>query len=191
VVVGEHCQVNIGAALSHDVHLVSLLTIGAGANLSGRVRLGDGVFVGVGASISNDVTLASGVVVGAGATVLADVMTPNAVVHPQHLRRAANGGEHRFSSSATRRSAVINLSTRCSRETLVCSSIIDAILIALPSTVESNWKSIAQTTFGASASMGGIDDTPARFRGPCTRSCSPSSRHERWTFSLLTSQRSS
>ena len=52
-----------------------------------------------------------------------------------------------------------------SSETRVCSSIIDAILMALPSMVESNWKSIAHTTFGASASIGGIEDTPARFRG--------------------------
>jgi hypothetical protein len=44
-------------------------------------------------------------------------------------------------------------------------SIIPAILMALPSVVESNWKSIAHTTFGASASMGGIDDTPVRLRG--------------------------
>jgi hypothetical protein len=43
---------------------------------------------------------------------------------------------------------VIDLSTRSSSDTRVCSSIIDAILIALPSTVESNWKSIAHTTFG-------------------------------------------
>jgi hypothetical protein len=34
--------------------------------------------------------------------------------------------------------------------------------MALPSIVESNWKSIAHTTLGASASTGGIDDTPAR-----------------------------
>ena len=66
----------------------------------------------------------------------------------------------------------------------VCSSIIDAILIALPSTVESNWKSIAHTTFGASASIGGIEDTPARLRGLCTRTCRPSSRRSRWTFYL-------
>jgi hypothetical protein len=32
----------------------------------------------------------------------------------------------------------------------VCSSTIDAILMALPSVAESNWKSIAHTTFGAS-----------------------------------------
>ena len=48
--------------------------------------------------------------------------------------------------------AVIERSTTCSSETRVCSSIIDAILIALPSTVESNWKSIAQTRWRAARS---------------------------------------
>jgi carbonic anhydrase/acetyltransferase-like protein (isoleucine patch superfamily) len=76
VVVGEHCQVSIGATLSHDVYLASFVTVGPGAHLAGRVRLGDGVFVGIGASISNDVTLAPGVVVGAGATVLASDRAP-------------------------------------------------------------------------------------------------------------------
>ena len=60
-----------------------------------------------------------------------------------------------------------------SSDSRVCSSIIDAILMALPSMVESNWKSIAHTTFGASASTGGIEDTPARLRGLCTRTCRP------------------
>jgi hypothetical protein len=73
----------------------------------------------------------------------------------------------------------------------VCSSIIDAILMALPSMVESNWKSIAHTTFGASASIGGIEDTPARLRGLVTLTWRPSSRHRRWIFFLLTSRRSS
>jgi hypothetical protein len=35
-----------------------------------------------------------------------------------------------------------------SNERRVCSTIIEAILIALPSTVESNWNSIAHKTFG-------------------------------------------
>jgi hypothetical protein len=61
----------------------------------------------------------------------------------------------------------------------VCSSSIAAILIALPSMVESNWKSIAYTTFGASAATGGIEDTPARLCGLRTRTCTPSSRHRR------------
>jgi hypothetical protein len=60
---------------------------------------------------------------------------------------------------------VIDLATMCSSDSRVCSSIIDAILIALPSTVESNWKSIAHTAFGAAVSIGGIEDTPARLRG--------------------------
>jgi hypothetical protein len=48
----------------------------------------------------------------------------------------------------------------------VCSSIIEAILAALPSMVESNWKSSAHTTLGASATISaGHDDTPARLRG--------------------------
>ena len=51
--------------------------------------------------------------------------------------------------------------------------------MALPSMVESNWKSIAHTTFGASAAIGGIDDTPDRLRGLRTRTWSPSSRHRR------------
>ncbi len=62
MVVGEHCQVNIGAALGPDVRPMALSTIGPGAQLSGRARIGDGVFVGVGASTSNDMKLASSVV---------------------------------------------------------------------------------------------------------------------------------
>jgi hypothetical protein len=95
-----------------------------------------------------------------------------------------------FLSSATSRSAVNDRSTMFSSEHPVRSSTIDAILIAFPSIVESNWKSIAHTTFGASASIGGMDDTPARFRGLRIRTCPPSSRHSRWIF-LLTSRRSS
>ena len=85
---------------------------------------------------------------------------------------------------------MIERSTMLSSDTLVCSSIIEAIFMALPSMVESNWKSIAHTTFGASASIGGIDDTPARFRGLVTLTWRPSSRQRRWIF-LLTSRPSS
>nr|WP_280275311.1 hypothetical protein [Nocardia wallacei] len=83
--------------------------------------------------------------------------------------RSTRGGPPRavntFASSATSRSAVMERSTRCNNDSRVCSSIIDAIFTALPSTVESNWKSNAHTTFGASASTGGIDETPTRLRG--------------------------
>src|SRR5258708_1312929 len=95
------------------------------------------------------------------------------VVHPQHFRWAARGGEHVLDLGDQTLGSV-ERSTRCSNEQRVCSSIIDAILTALPSTVESNWKSIAHTTFVASASTGGIEDTPARLRGLRTRTCKPS-----------------
>lgn len=78
-----------------------------------------------------------------------------------------------------------------SSDSLVCWSIIDANLTALPPMVESNWKSIAHTTFGASATIGGIEETPTRLRGLRTRTCSLSPRHRWWTFFLLTSRRSS
>ena len=60
---------------------------------------------------------------------------------------------------------MIERSTRCSSETRVCSSIIDAILIALPSTVESNWKSIAHTTFAGI----GVDRRDRGHPSPLTR----------------------
>ena len=69
----------------------------------------------------------------------------------------------------------------------VCSSTIDAIFTVLPSTVESNWKSNAHTTFGASASTIGTEDRPARLRRGARRTCSPSSFHRRWIFFLFTS----
>jgi putative transposase len=40
----------------------------------------------------------------------------------------------------------------------MCSSIIDAIVIALPSGVESHWKSIALNAFEASAATGGSEN---------------------------------
>jgi hypothetical protein len=43
----------------------------------------------------------------------------------------------------------------------------------LPSVVESNRKSITHTTFGPSASVGGIEDIPARVRGEATFTTQP------------------
>ena len=51
-----------------------------------------------------------------------------------------------------------------------------AILMALPSVVESNSKSIAHTMFGASASIGGTEGTPGRFRADRVLTCRPSWR---------------
>ncbi|OFV79079.1 hypothetical protein RERY_02900 [Rhodococcus erythropolis] len=48
-----------------------------------------------------------------------------------------------------------------------------------PSVVESNWKSIAHTTFGASASVIGVVEAPARLHILRTFTRSPSSRQSR------------
>ena len=50
-----------------------------------------------------------------------------------------------------RTSAVTDRSTRPPRHSRVCSSTMETILIGRPSVVASNWKSTAQTLFGASA----------------------------------------
>jgi hypothetical protein len=80
---------------------------------------------------------------------------------------------------------VIERSTRCSSDWWVCSSTIGPILIALPSMVESNWKSDAHSTFGASAIASGAEDVLARLRGEWTRTRGPSSHHNRCTFFTL------
>jgi hypothetical protein len=73
------------------------------------------------------------------------------VVHPQHLRRAACRNEHglEFGHEMFGGDRALD---HVQQRLAVCSSMIDAI--ALPSTVESNWKSIAHNRFRASASIG-------------------------------------
>jgi hypothetical protein len=66
-----------------------------------------------------------------------------AVVHPQHPWWATGRGEHLL-ESFDEASGGDERSTTCSSDSWVCSSIIDAILTALPSTAQSNWKSIAE-----------------------------------------------
>jgi hypothetical protein len=67
--------------------------------------------------------------------------------------------------------------------------MMDMILTGRPSVVASNWKSTAQTLFGASA-VGGFDvvDEPRRLRRRRCGTRSPSSRQSRWIFLWLTVQ---
>ena len=64
----------------------------------------------------------------------------------------------------------------------VCSSTIEASFTGVPQRRESNWKSIAQTTFGASASVIGQVLEPARLRLGLRATRNPSSRQIRCTF---------
>ncbi|QTJ70254.1 transposase (plasmid) [Rhodococcus sp. ZPP] len=74
-----------------------------------------------------------------------------------------------------------------SNDIRVCSSTIHAIFTVLPSMVESNWKSYAHTTFGASASTIGTEDLPGPFaarRPPriCALNCAVPRQHPRHGF---------
>ena len=68
------------------------------------------------------------------------------------------------------------------RHSRVCSSTIEAILIARPVSSASNWKSTAHTTFGAPACGASVVEDPTRLRRRFTGTRSPSSRQSRWTF---------
>jgi hypothetical protein len=62
----------------------------------------------------------------------------------------------------------------------VCSSMIDTILIGLPSVVTSNWKSTAHTLLGASAVRTSAVEVPRRLRRRRCGTRKPSSRQSRW-----------
>jgi hypothetical protein len=67
--------------------------------------------------------------------------------------------------------------------------MIDTILIGRPSVVASNWKSTAQTLFGASAVGGfGAVEVPNRLRRRRCGTRRPSSRQSRWIFLWFTVQ---
>jgi hypothetical protein len=85
------------------------------------------------------------------------------IIHTQHPRWSAGRGKHVL-QLGDEPLGVIERSNRCSSDARVCSSIIDAILIALPSIVESNWKSIAHNTFGARRQLPVAPTTPPHGR---------------------------
>ncbi|MFF0530291.1 hypothetical protein ACFYT3_18080 [Nocardia amikacinitolerans] len=86
-----------------------------------------------------------------------------------------------FSSSATSLSPVIERSPRCSSNSRVCSSNIDATFTARPSTVASNGKPKTQHLRRIDLNARHGRD-PASLRGECFRTCTPSSRQSRWIF---------
>ncbi len=70
----------------------------------------------------------------------------------------------------------------------VCSSTMEQILIGRPCSSESNGKSTAHTTFGATAAGASMVEDPTRLRRRRCGTRRPSSRHSRWIFLWLTVQ---
>lgn len=77
VEIGDFCNLNLNATVSHDTRLGSFVTVSPGASIAGHVAVGEKAWIGVGAVISNGtpgrpVRIGARAVVGAGAVVIRD-----------------------------------------------------------------------------------------------------------------------
>lgn len=80
--VGAHVQINIGAAIGHDVRVGDFCTISSQVDLMGHVVLGQRVFVGSGARVLPGVKVGDGARIGAGAVVVKDVEDGQTIYGP-------------------------------------------------------------------------------------------------------------
>lgn len=72
-VVGDHCIVNTGVIVEHDVRLGAFTMLGPGAVLGGGVTVGDGSFLGLGCRVRDHVQIGAGATVAMGAVVIGSV----------------------------------------------------------------------------------------------------------------------
>lgn len=70
---GDHCIVNTGAIVEHDVKVGAFVQVAPGAVIGGGAVLESGAFVGLGARVRDHVTVGAGAIVGMGAAVILDV----------------------------------------------------------------------------------------------------------------------
>ena len=73
-VIGDHCIINSGSIVDHDVHLGNNVHIAPGATLCGHVSIGDHSFVGANAVITPGIKIGSNVFIKAGSLVKEDVL---------------------------------------------------------------------------------------------------------------------
>lgn len=77
---GQHCHLNVGAAVSHDCVLGEFVTLSPGVMLNGAVTVGNDVFFGTRAVVLPGLTIGDGAVIGAGAVVTTDVLPGQTLV---------------------------------------------------------------------------------------------------------------
>lgn len=70
--IGNHCHINIGSTLGHDVVLKDFVTVMPGCHISGYVKVKEYSTIGTGASIIQGINIEKNVCIGAGATVVKD-----------------------------------------------------------------------------------------------------------------------
>jgi sugar O-acyltransferase (sialic acid O-acetyltransferase NeuD family) len=69
VKIGEHCFINVGTTISHDVIIGPCTTLNQGVRIAGSVRLGRGVYLGASATILHSMEVGDFAVIGASAMV--------------------------------------------------------------------------------------------------------------------------
>lgn len=77
VTVGDFCNFNLNATVSHDCRIGAFSTLSPGASVAGSVHMGAGVWIGVGAVVSNGtadrpLSIGDNTLIGAGAVVIRD-----------------------------------------------------------------------------------------------------------------------
>lgn len=75
---GDHCHINIGTTLGHDVSMLDYVTVMPGSRISGNVTLKTNSMVGTGSTIIQGLIIEESVVLGAGAVVTKNTI-PNSV----------------------------------------------------------------------------------------------------------------
>lgn len=65
----DHCHINIGTTMGHDIQMKSFVTVMPGSRISGNVTLKDCSMIGTGSTILQGLTIEENVSIGAGAVV--------------------------------------------------------------------------------------------------------------------------
>jgi acetyltransferase EpsM len=89
-VLGDHCVINTGAVVEHEVRVGAFTHVAPGATIGAGVTVGDACTVGLGARIRERLTIGPGATVGMGAVVVSSVPEREVVVGVP--ARATKGG---------------------------------------------------------------------------------------------------
>jgi acetyltransferase EpsM len=79
-ILGDHCVINTGSVIEHDVNVGEFAMISPGVTVGGGTVLEDNCFIGLGAKIRDHITVGRGATVGMGAVVVRDVPAGSVVM---------------------------------------------------------------------------------------------------------------
>lgn len=79
-VIGNHCHINIGSTLGHDVTMHDYVTVMPGCRISGNVTLKSNCMIGTGSTIIQGLTIEKYVRLGAGAVLVNNTQRDNTYI---------------------------------------------------------------------------------------------------------------